>query len=95
MADKLGKDFRSITRADLQRVTFDNPFGITTDGKAQTTEVPKGKGLPISRAITNIEIADHVADTEIEAKDKVFRFLWFAPFPSFTSISPARIQLKP
>ncbi|MEE0423372.1 MAG: hypothetical protein UDO44_08140 [Prevotella sp.] len=70
MADKLGKDFRSITRADLQRVTFDNPFGITTDGKAQTTEVPKGKGLPISRAITNIEIADHVADTEIEAKDK-------------------------
>ena len=70
MADKLGKDFRSITRADLQRVTFDNPFGITTDGKAQTTEVPKGKGLPISRAITNIEIADHVADTEIEAKYK-------------------------
>ena len=70
MADKLGKDFRSITRADLQRVTFDDPFGITTEGKAQTTEVPKGLGLPISRAITNIEIAKHVADTEIEAKDK-------------------------
>ena len=71
MADKLkGKDFRSITRADLQGVTFDDLFGITTDGKAQTTEVPTGKGLPISRAITNIEIADHVADTEIEAKDK-------------------------
>lgn len=71
MADKLKvKDFRSITRADLQDVTFDDPFGITTDGKAQTTEVPKGKGLPISRAITNIEIADHVADTEIEAKSK-------------------------
>lgn len=72
MADKLkGKDFRSITRADLQRVTFDDPFGITTEGKAQTTEVPKGLGLPISRAITNIEIAKHVADTEIEAKSKV------------------------
>lgn len=70
MADKLGKDFRSITRADLQRVTFDDPFGITTEGKAQTTEVPTGKGLPISRAITNIEIADHVADTEIEAKSR-------------------------
>lgn len=71
MADKLkGKDFRSITRADLQGVTFDNPFGITAEGKAQTTEVPNGKGLPISRAITNIEIAKHVADTEIEAKDK-------------------------
>ena len=71
MAEKLkGKDFRSITRADLQGVTFDDPFGITTEGKAQTTEVPTGKGLPISRAITNIEIADHVADTEIEAKDK-------------------------
>lgn len=71
MADKLkSKDFRSITRADLQGVTFDNPFGITAEGKAQTKEVPNGKGLPISRAITNIEIAKHVADTEIEAKDK-------------------------
>lgn len=71
MADKLkGKDLRSITRADLQKVTFDDPFGITAEGKAQTTEVPNGKGLPISRAITNIEIAKHVADTEIEAKDK-------------------------
>lgn len=71
MADKLkGKDLRSITRADLQKVTFDDPFGITTEGKAQTTVVPTGKGLPISRAITNIEIAKHVADTEIEAKNK-------------------------
>lgn len=71
MAEKLkGKDFRSITRADLQGVTFDDPFGITSEGKAQTREVPNGKGLPISRAITNIEIAKHVADTEIEAKDK-------------------------
>lgn len=71
MADKLkNKDLRSITRADLQGVTFDNPFGITAEGKAQTTAVPTGKGLPISRAITNIEIADHVADTEIEAKNK-------------------------
>lgn len=71
MADKLkGKDLRSITRADLQGVTFDDPFGITSEGKAQTTVVPTGKGLPISRAITNIEIAKHVADTEIEAKDK-------------------------
>lgn len=70
MADKLGKDLRSITRADLQDVTFDDPFGITAEGKAQTTEVPTGKGLPISRAITNIAIADHVADTEAGAKGK-------------------------
>ena len=71
MADKLkDKDLRSITRADLQKATFDDPFGITTEGKAQTTEVPTGKGLPISRAITNIEIADHVANTEIEAQGK-------------------------
>lgn len=71
MADKLnGKDLRSITRADLQGVTFDNPFGITAEGKAQTTEVPTGKGLPISRAITNIAIADHVADTEAGAMGK-------------------------
>ena len=71
MADKLkDKDFRTITRADLQGVTFDDPFGITAEGKAQTTKVPTGKGLPISRAITNIELAEHVADTEIEAKGK-------------------------
>lgn len=71
MADKLnGKNLRSITRAELQGVTFDNPFGITAEGKAQTTKVPNGKGLPISRAITNIELAKHVADTEIEAKGK-------------------------
>lgn len=71
MAEKLnGKDLRSITRADLQGVTFDDPFGITAEGKAQTTEVPTGKGLPISRAITNIAIADHVADTEAGAKGK-------------------------
>lgn len=71
MADKLkGKDLRSITRADFQKVTFDDPFGITTEGKAQTTVVPTGKGLPISRAITNIEIAKHVADTEAGAKNK-------------------------
>lgn len=71
MADKLnGKDLRSITRADLQGVTFDKPFGITAEGKAETTKVPEGKGLPISRAITNIAIADHVADTEAGAKNK-------------------------
>lgn len=71
MAEKLeGKDLRSITREDLQGVTFDKPFGIK-EGKAETTKVPEGKGLPISRAITNIAIADHAADTEIEAKSKV------------------------
>lgn len=71
MADKLkNKDLRSITRADLQGVTFDDPFGITAEGKAQTTVVPTGKGLPISRAITNIAIADYVADTEAGAKNK-------------------------
>lgn len=70
MAKKLeNKDFRSITRADLQDVTFDYPFGITEKGKAETTEVPT-EGLPISRAITNIAIAGHVADTEIEAKER-------------------------
>ena len=69
MADKLnGKDFRSITRADLQGVTFDKPFGITEKGNAETTAVPT-EGLPISRAITNIAIAGHVADTEIKAKE--------------------------
>ena len=68
MAEKLeGKDLRSITREDLQGVTFDKPFGIK-EGKAETTEVPT-EGLPISRAITNIAIDGHVADTEIKAKE--------------------------
>ena len=70
MAKKLeNKDLRSITREDLQKVTFDYPFGIRADSTAETTKVPT-EGLPISRAITNIEIADHAADTEIEAKSK-------------------------
>ncbi|MGN0283463.1 MAG: hypothetical protein ACI4B4_01460 [Segatella copri] len=80
MTEKLnGVDLRSITRTELQDVTFDKPFGITEEGKAQTTEVPNGKGqttevpngkgLPISRAITNIAIAGHVADTEAGAKN--------------------------
>ena len=71
MEEKLeGEDLRSITRADLQKATFDYPFGIKkADGKAETTEVPT-EGLPISRAITNIAIAGHVADTEIEAKER-------------------------
>ena len=68
MADKLNsKDLRSITRAELQDVTFDYPFGIK-EGTAETTKVPT-EGLPISRAITNIAIAGHVADTEIKAKE--------------------------
>lgn len=70
MADKLnGKDFRSITRADLQDVTFDYPFGITEKGKAETTEVPT-EGLPISRAITNIDVNKFAALTEAEAQNK-------------------------
>lgn len=71
MEEKLeGEDLRSITRADLQKATFDYPFGIKkADSTAQTTKVPT-EGLPISRAITNIAIAGHVADTEIEAKER-------------------------
>lgn len=70
MADKLnGKDLRSITRADLQDVTFDNKFGITKEGKAETTEVPT-EGLPISRAITNIDVKKFAALTEAEAQNK-------------------------
>lgn len=70
MAEKLeGKDLRSITRADLQKVTFNAPFGITKEGKAETTEVPT-EGLPISRAITNIDVNKFAALTEAEAQNK-------------------------
>lgn len=65
-----GKDLSSVTRKDLKEVSFTSPFGINRDGTAETKEVPDGKGLPISRAITQISVDSHVADTEEGAKDK-------------------------
>lgn len=65
-----GKDLSSVTRKDLKEVSFTSPFGINGDGTAENQEVPAGKGLPISRAITQISVDSHVADTEEGAKDK-------------------------
>lgn len=71
MLDQMkGKDLSSVTRKDLKEVSFTSPFGINKDGTAETKEVPAGKGLPISRAITQISVDSHVADTEEGAKDK-------------------------
>lgn len=64
------KDLSSVTRKDLKEVSFTSPFGINRDGSAETKEVSKEKGLPISRAITEISVDSHVADTEEGAKDK-------------------------
>ena len=65
-----GKDLSSVTRKDLKEVSFTSPFGINSDVNAETKEVPAGKGLPISRAITKISVDRHVADTEEGAKNK-------------------------
>lgn len=74
MLDQMkGKDLSSVTRKDLKEVCFTSPFGINSDGNAETKEVPAGKGLPISRAITKISVDSHVADTEEEAKAKGIR----------------------
>lgn len=71
MPDQIkGKDLSSVTRKDLKEVSFTSPFGINSDGTAENQEVPAGKGLPISRAITQISVDSHVADTEEGAKDK-------------------------
>lgn len=71
MPDQIkGKDLSSVTRKDLKEVSFTSPFGINGDGTAETKEVSKEKGLPISRAITQISVDSHVADTEEGAKDK-------------------------
>ena len=71
MPDQIkGKDLSSVTRKDLKEVSFTSPFGINGDGTAETKEVSKEKGLPISRAITEISVDSHVADTEEGAKDK-------------------------
>lgn len=71
MLDQMkGKDLRSVTRKDLKEVSFTSPFGINSDGTSETKEVSKEKGLPISRAITQISVDSHVADTEEGAKAK-------------------------
>lgn len=70
MLDQMkGKDLRSVTRKDLKEVSFTSPFGINSDGTPETKEVTKEKGLPISRAITQISVDSHVADTEEGAKN--------------------------
>lgn len=74
MLDQMkGKDLSSVTRKDLKEVCFTSPFGINSDGNAETKEVPAGKELPISRAITKISVDSHVADTEEGAKAKGIR----------------------
>lgn len=74
MLDQMkGKDLSSVTRKDLKEVCFTSPFGINSDGNAETKEVPAGKGLPSSRAITKISVDSHVADTEEGAKAKGIR----------------------
>ena len=64
-----GKGFSNITRKELQNICFDSTFGIQENGNPQNTEVPE-TGLPISRAITNISVENHVGTTEAEAKTK-------------------------
>lgn len=74
MPDQIkGKDLSSVTRKDLKEVSFTSPFGINSDGTAENQKVPAGKGLPISRAITQISVDSHVADTEEGAKAKGIR----------------------
>lgn len=70
-ANLKGKTLYTITRKDLKELTFTSPFGIKGDGSgsAETTAVP-ANGLPISRAITNIDVNKFAALTEAEAQNK-------------------------
>ena len=69
-ANLKGKTLYTITRKDLKELTFTRPFGINKgDGSAETTDVP-ANGLPISRAITNIDVNKFAALTEAEAQNK-------------------------
>ncbi len=68
-ANLKGKTLYTITRKDLKELTFNSPFGIKDDGSAETTDVP-ANGLPISRAITNIDVNRFAALTEAEAQNK-------------------------
>lgn len=64
-----GKTLYTITRKDLKELTFTCPFGIKDDGSAETAAVP-ANGLPISRAITNIDVNRFAALTEADAQNK-------------------------
>ena len=69
-ANLKGKTLYTITRKYLKELTFTSPFGINKgDGSAETTDVP-ANGLPISRAITNIDVSKFAALTEAEAQNK-------------------------
>lgn len=68
-ANLKGKTLYTITRKDLKELTFTSPFGIKGDGSAETTAVP-ANGLPISRAITNIDVSKFAALTEADAQNK-------------------------
>ena len=60
---------KTMTRSQLESLTIASQFGITSDSKAQCTEVP-AEGLPVSRVITGISVNGHVAETEAEAAKK-------------------------
>ena len=64
-----GSDCNTMTRQQLEEAVISNTtssnFGIQ-DGAAQTTTVPT-EGLPISRIVTNINVADKISDSETAA----------------------------
>lgn len=60
---------KMLTRKQLKEMVIKSQFGINGEGKAQASEVP-ATGLPLSRVITHISVADHVADTETAAAAK-------------------------
>lgn len=64
-----GIDEKTLTRQQLQELVLKSQFGITDDGKPQSTAVP-AMGLPLSRVIQHISVDDHVADTETGAAAK-------------------------
>lgn len=90
-----GKDLSSVTRKDLKEVSFTSPFGINKDGTAENQEVPAGKGLPISRAITQISVDSHVADTEEGAKDKGIKIPLVRAVSKLHFTLPANRDLMP
>ena len=58
-----------MTRQELKNAVFNSNFGIKKDGSAQAITVP-ATGLPISRAITNINVKNNIADNAAEAATK-------------------------
>ena len=62
-----GTNNSTLTRAALKQAAISEQFGIDANGNVQNSVVDASKGLPISRAITHINIESNLKESQAEA----------------------------